>query len=103
MPQLVPRDAIKTDAQLIELWCHGKSRYTQRYYRSDAQRFLTFVGKPLAQVTLLDVQAFATDLESSGRANASKFYKILLTNIQAYVGDARMGFIVELIFSLGRR
>jgi integrase/recombinase XerD len=72
MPQLVPRDAIKTDAQLIELWCHGKSRYTQRYYLSDAQRFLTFVGKPLAQVTLLDVQAFATDLESSGLAPSSQ-------------------------------
>ncbi len=33
-----------------------------------------------------------------GRANASKFYKSLLTKILAYKPDDRMGFIVELIF-----
>jgi putative transposase len=41
-------------------------------------------------------------VKSQSRANASKFYKSLLTNILAYVSDGRMGFIVELIFSIGR-
>lgn len=35
-----------------------------------------------------------------GGANASKFYKSLLTKILAYEPDDRMGFIVELIFLL---
>lgn len=33
-----------------------------------------------------------------GSANASKFYKSLLTKILAYELDDKMGFIVELIF-----
>lgn len=72
MPQLVPTETIETDAQLIESWCYGKSRHTVRYYREDSQKFLSFVGKPLAQVTLQDVQAFAAALASSGIAKSSQ-------------------------------
>jgi integrase/recombinase XerD len=72
MPNLVPKAAIKTDAQLIQLWCHGKSPHTQRYYQEDANKFLAFVGKPVAQVTLLDVQAFVTALSTSGLTKSSQ-------------------------------
>jgi integrase/recombinase XerD len=47
------------DARLIALWLHGRSPHTQRAYRTDALRFLVWVGLPLAAVTLGDVQAFA--------------------------------------------
>lgn len=59
------------DAQLIQLWVHGRSRHTRRYYQADAQRFLAFVDKPLAQVTLADVQNFADSLEMSNLAPSS--------------------------------
>jgi integrase/recombinase XerD len=51
-----------TDQQLVSLWLHGRSRHTQRAYRADARRFLAFVAKPLAAVTLGDFQAFADAL-----------------------------------------
>jgi integrase/recombinase XerD len=60
------------DAQLIQLWVHGKSRHTRRYYQADAKAFLNFVGKPLAQVTLADVQDFADFLEMSSLAASSR-------------------------------
>jgi len=60
------------DEQLMQLWVHGKSRHTRRYYQKDAQRFLDFVGKPLAQVTLADIQAFADSLEASDLAPSSQ-------------------------------
>lgn len=62
---------LAADAQLIQLWIHGRSRHTRRYYQADAQRFLVFVDKPLAQVTLADVQGFADALEISGLAPSS--------------------------------
>lgn len=62
---------LPADAQLIQLWMHGRSRHTRRYYQADAQRFLVFVDKPLAQVTLADVQGFADALEISGLAPSS--------------------------------
>jgi len=63
--------ASPADAQLIQLWMHGRSRHTRRYYQADAQRFLAFVDKSLAQVTLADVQDFADSLETSGLAPSS--------------------------------
>jgi integrase/recombinase XerD len=56
-----PRPAA-TDDQLVELWLHGRSRHTQRAYRADSERFRSFVAKPLAMVTLGDLQAFADTL-----------------------------------------
>lgn len=41
----VPADT--TDEQLVELWLRGKSPHTQRAYRTEAERFLSFVTRPL--------------------------------------------------------
>ncbi len=64
--------ASPADAQLIQLWVHGRSRHTRRYYQADAQQFLCFVNKPLAQVTLADIQDFADSLETSSLAPSSR-------------------------------
>lgn len=65
-------DYVSTDSQLLNLWLHGKSANTQRTYRREATWFLAFVEKSVFQVTLADVQAFATYLEkSSGLAPSS--------------------------------
>lgn len=57
------------DSQLISLWLHGRSPHTQAAYRADAARLFSFTGKPLAQVTLAGLQAFA---DSLGGAPASR-------------------------------
>jgi len=43
------------DAQVLELWIHGRSRHTQRAYRANAERFLSFAARPLVQVSLRDI------------------------------------------------
>jgi len=52
------------------LWLHGRPPHTQRAYRADVARFLTFVATPLATVTLGDAQAFSDSL--AGLAPSSR-------------------------------
>lgn len=51
-----------TDAQLVELWLHGRGEHTRRAYRSDVERLTRLTRharKPLRSLTLGDLQAFA--------------------------------------------
>ena len=41
-----------SDAQVIQIWLHGRSLHTQRAYAADIHRFCAHAGKPLATVTL---------------------------------------------------
>lgn len=51
------------DAKLVELWLSLKtSSHTRRAYAAEVARFLAFVQKPLAWVTLADLQAWAEHL-----------------------------------------
>src|SRR5512133_217181 len=51
------------DAKLVELWISMKtSLHTRRAYAADLARFLAFVHKPLALVTLGDLQDWAGQL-----------------------------------------
>jgi len=51
------------DRKLVELWLSMKtSRHTRRAYDAEAAHFLAFVHKPLAWVTLTDLQAWAAQL-----------------------------------------
>ena len=52
----------ENDTQLIDLWLHGRSAETKLAYRKNVRRFLDFVGKPLPQVTLRELQAFVDQL-----------------------------------------
>jgi site-specific recombinase XerD len=52
----------ETDERLINLWVHGRSPATIRAYRADVRRLLTFAAKPLRQILLGDLQAFADHL-----------------------------------------
>lgn len=74
-------DRTATDERIVDLWLHGRSPHTQRAYRADIARFLTFVATPLATLTLGDVQAFADSLEGlapSSRARTLAAIKSLL-------------------------
>lgn len=67
---VIPKQA-ESDGHLIELWLHGRSRHTQRAYRADAERFLMTMQKPLHQITLGDIQAYANQLDESGLQTSS--------------------------------
>lgn len=50
----------KTDGRLIELWLYGKSDQTKRAYVADLTKFFDYTeGKPLAEITIADLQEFA--------------------------------------------
>lgn len=46
------------DEQLISMWLHGRSPCTTDYYHRYAHQFLVFVGKPLKEVRLIDIQEY---------------------------------------------
>jgi integrase/recombinase XerD len=60
---------VSSDDMLIQAWMAGRPATTQRAYRADIAAFLGHVGKPLRQVTVVDVQAFQASL--AGRSVAS--------------------------------
>lgn len=67
---LVARPA--ADTQLLSLWLHGRSPHTQAAYVANVRRFLAFTGKPLAAVTLADLQRFADNLAAQQLAPTSQ-------------------------------
>lgn len=59
-----------TDAQLVELWLQGRSRHTGRAYRSDVERFLRSVAKPLRMISVADVMNFAAEINGAPTTRA---------------------------------
>jgi integrase/recombinase XerD len=57
---------------LIALWLAGRPQNTQDAYQQDATRFLAFAGKPLVEVTVGDIHAFAAHLAGQGGRPASQ-------------------------------
>ena len=73
--QQAPDSALREpipDEKLLAMWVHGLSPHTQRYYLRDAMQFLECTSKSLADVTLADVQQFATKLANSRLAQSSQ-------------------------------
>jgi integrase/recombinase XerD len=68
----IPPAQAHTDEKLVELWLHGRSAGTQRAYRADVLAFLDFAGKPLAAVTIGDVQRFGDSLAQLAPASQAR-------------------------------
>jgi integrase len=66
--------AAQSDKALIGLWFDGRSAHTRRAYRADARLLLAAAGKPIAALTLVDLQAWMGSL--AGLAPASRARKI---------------------------
>jgi integrase/recombinase XerD len=97
--EIVPATAVpqaSSDAQLIEIWLHGRSRHTRRAYRADVDRFLHGAGKPLPWVTLPDVQAFADSLDNLAPASR---YRTLSAVKSLLAFGHRVGYLP---FDVGR-
>lgn len=70
-----------SDQELIRLWVNRKSTPSKRFSWQAANHFRTFVEKPLAQVTLADVQTFAAAMRA--RKLAPRFYKQTLLALKS--------------------
>jgi muramidase (phage lysozyme) len=70
-----------SDDELIRLWVNRKSTRSKRFSWQAANHFLLFVEKPLARVTLADVQTFAALMR--GRKLAPRFYKQTLVALKS--------------------
>jgi len=69
----VPAPSGQNDLALLEIWLHTKvSSHSRRAYRFELSRFLPFVAKPLAAVSLSDLQNFARWLDTQGLKPASQ-------------------------------
>lgn len=61
------------------MWLYGMAANTQKSYRSDLVQFRKFAGgKALADVTLRDLQGFATSLEETSLAPSSRARKLVM-------------------------
>jgi integrase/recombinase XerD len=69
------------DDSIIEAWLHGRSENTRDAYGRDVARFLSHAGtadgpKPLVELSLDDVQAWASALEADGLAKSTRARKL---------------------------
>ncbi len=88
---VAPKQA-ESDQQLIDLWLHGRSRHTQRAYRSDAERFLEAMGKPLHRITLGDLQQYAGQLVETG-LEPSSVYRSMSAVKSLFAFGHRLGYL----------
>jgi integrase/recombinase XerD len=70
----VPVSYEQEDQKLIDVWAREHAENTARYYKTDAQEFLSFVQKPIRDVTLPDIQKYEDSL--MGLKQGSKARKI---------------------------
>ncbi len=88
---VIPQQA-DSDQHLIELWLHGRSEHTQRAYASDSKRLLEAIAKSLRQITLGDLQQFASDLNSEG-LEPSSVYRTLSAAKSLFAFGHRLGYL----------
>jgi integrase/recombinase XerD len=81
-----------TDERLIDLWVHGRSRHTQRAYRADAGRFVSFTSKPLFVTRLDDLQSFSDALDAHRLAPATK-HRVLSSVKSLFAFGHRLGYL----------
>lgn len=95
VPLVAEEDRRTPDEKLIALWLHGRSLHTQRAYRADVLRFVRHVRKPLVQVTLGDVQAFADFLNSAEQDLRLASQSRILSSIKSLLAFGhRLGILI---------
>jgi integrase/recombinase XerD len=66
---LAEHDPQSHDLAVINMWLHGRSPNTQKTYAQAVRRFLAWADKPIVEVTLPEVQAFADSLHTLAPAS----------------------------------
>jgi len=89
--RVIPKQA-DNDQELIKIWLHGKSQHTQRYYKSDTDRFFKFVNKPLGQIILTDLQSYSDSLSSGDLTDGS--VRRVLSSVKSLISFAhKLGYL----------
>ncbi len=70
--QVGPVAQADNDYQVLAMWLHGGPAATQRAYSYEVQGLLAVTGKPLAQITLGDLQAYFSGLEPLAPASRAR-------------------------------
>jgi site-specific recombinase XerD len=96
VPDLLPIPQARSDSQLVEIWLHGRPPHTQRAYAADIARLAAVLARPLAAITLADLQDFADSL--GGLAPASR-YRVLSAVKSLFAFGHRIGYLA---FDVGR-
>ena len=66
-----------SDSMILKQWLNSQSNpHTRSCYKRDADRLMAHVGKPLAEIGLGDLQAFAESLIAAGLAPVSRLRTI---------------------------
>jgi integrase/recombinase XerD len=93
---LPPSPQAESDAHVLELWLHNRRPQTIRTYRADAERFLSWVAKPLGHIKLADLTGFWDSLEHLGPATRNR----ILSAVRSLLAFAhRIGYLP---FDVGR-
>jgi integrase/recombinase XerD len=88
---IIPTQA-DTDQELIDLWLHGKSKHTQRYYKKDTGLFFQFVQKSLRNIILKDLQEFANYIDQQDLVDGSK--RRILSSVKSLFAFAhKLGYL----------
>ena len=87
-----------SDQELIRLWVKRKSPRNRRFSWQAAHHFRVFVEKPLAQVTLTDVETFAVAMRA--RKLAPRFYKQTLVALKSLFAFGQQTGILPAALSL---
>lgn len=89
------------DIPLVKTWLHNRSGNTVRAYRADVVEFAQFVAKPLADVTVADLQAWHDSMSEAADATRRRklcAVKSVLTygfKVGLLPHDAGMAFRLE--------
>jgi hypothetical protein len=62
----------QSDETLLGLWLDGRSAHTRRAYAADARLLLAAAGKPIAALTLVDLQAWMGSLVEQAPASRAR-------------------------------
>lgn len=87
-----------SDQELIRLWVNRKSQRSRRFNWRTANYFRGFVAKPLAQVTLGDIQTFAMAMRAGKLA--PRFYKQTLVALKSLFAFGQQTKVLPATLSL---
>lgn len=70
--QVGPVAQADNDHQVLTMWLHGRPATTQRAYSYEVQGLLAAIAKPLAHITLGDLQGYFSSLETLAPASRAR-------------------------------
>lgn len=92
-PPVAAKEGLNSaDIPLLKTWLHNRSDHTVRAYRADVAEFARFVGKPMAEVVLADLQAWHDSLDDA--AESTRRRKLSAVKSVLTYGH-RLGFLPQ--------